>query len=50
MLRNAVQWAHNPGPAWKDVAEAPNVPFDKAPEKITPRGGSLHQAGEEGYR
>jgi len=50
VLRNAVNWACNPAAAWKDVAEAPNVPFDKAPEKITPRGGSLHKAGEKGYR
>ncbi len=50
VLRNAVRWAHNPAPAWKDVAEAPNVPYDKAPEKITPRGPSLHEHGEEGFR
>ena len=50
VLRNAVRWARNPAPAWKDVANAPNVPVDKAPETIAQKGGSLHKAGEEGYR
>ncbi|MBP7241752.1 ThuA domain-containing protein [Amaricoccus sp.] len=50
VLRNAVRWAHNPAPAWKAVADAPNVPVEKAPEKIAAKGGSLHKAGEEGYR
>lgn len=50
VLRNAVRWAHNPAPAWTDVADAPNVPADKAPEPITPQGGALHAPGEEGYR
>ena len=38
LLRNAVRWAHNPAAAWHDVAEAPNVPVDRAPEKITAEG------------
>ena len=50
ILRNAVHWAHNPAPAWADVSAAPNVPVAKAPEKIEAKGGSLHKAGEEGYR
>jgi len=50
LLRNAVHWAYNPAAAWTDVHEAPNVPVDKAPEKIEQKGGSLHKAGEEGYR
>lgn len=50
VLRNAVRWARNPAPAWKAVGDAPNVPIDKAPEKIVQKGGSLHRAGEEGYR
>ena len=50
VLRNAVRWARNPAPAWRDVAEAPNVPHDQAPEKIAPTGPSLHKPGEEGYR
>lgn len=50
VLRNAVHWAYNPAAAWRDVAEAPNVPHDQAPEKIVPKGPSLHKPGEEGYR
>ncbi len=50
VLRNAVRWAHNPAPPWTDVGDAPNVPIDRAPEPLTPKGASLHQAGEEGYR
>jgi trehalose utilization protein len=50
VLRNAVRWAYNPAVAWRDVAEAPNVPWDKAPEPISPKGPSLHKAGEAGYR
>lgn len=50
MLRNAVRWAYNPAPAWTDVAEAPNVPVDRAPEKLTAKGASLHRPGEEGLR
>jgi trehalose utilization protein len=37
VLRNAVHWAHNPAPAWKDVGEAPNVPAEKAREEIGAR-------------
>ncbi|MCB8839058.1 ThuA domain-containing protein [Aurantimonas sp. VKM B-3413] len=50
VLKNAVRWAHNPVPAWEDVAEAPNVPVEKAPETIEKRGPALHKPGEEGYR
>lgn len=50
VLRNAVRWAHNPAPAWTDVAEPPNVPGERAPEPLTAKGGSLHKPGEEGYR
>ncbi|MFO1104774.1 MAG: ThuA domain-containing protein [Amaricoccus sp.] len=50
VLRNAVRWAYNPAPAWTDVAEAPNVPVDRAPEKLTAKGASLHRPGEEGLR
>ena len=50
VLRNAVHWAYNPAAAWADVAEAPNVPVDRAPEKITQKGGTLHKPGEEGFR
>jgi trehalose utilization protein len=38
VLRNAVKWAMNPAPAWTTITTAPNVPHDKAPEPVTPRG------------
>ena len=50
VLRNAVRWAHNPAPAYMAVHEAPNVPVEKAPEKIVERGPKLHAPGEQGYR
>jgi trehalose utilization protein len=50
VLRNAVRFVHNPAQAWTEVSAAPNVPVERAPERITPRGASLHRAGEEGFR
>lgn len=50
VLRNAVRWAHNPAPAWTKVSEALNRPVNEAPEPIAARGGSLHKAGEAGFR
>jgi trehalose utilization protein len=50
VLRNAVRWAHNPTPRWHAIAEAPNVPVEKARETIVERGLRLHRPGEEGYR
>ena len=50
VLRNAVRWANHPGPAWRDVSAAPNVPVERAPEAIETRGPTLHSAGEAGYR
>jgi len=50
ILRNAVAWAHNPLPRWKNIDEAPNVPTEKAPEKIESRGPHLHAPGEAGFR
>ncbi|MEC5290354.1 ThuA domain-containing protein [Aurantimonas sp. C2-6-R+9] len=50
VVKNAVRWAYNPVPAWKDVAAAPNVPADKAPETLEVKGPRLHKAGEAGYR
>ena len=50
VLRNAVRWAHNPAPAWKGIAAAPNVPIERALEKLTERGERLHRPGEEGFR
>ena len=49
ILRNAAKWAAPEGVRWTDVRKAPNVPVDKAPEKIVKRGGSLHADGEEGF-
>ncbi len=49
VLRNAVNWAYNPNRV-TTIHDAPNVPVEKALEKITARGGSLHEAGEEGFR
>jgi trehalose utilization protein len=42
VLRNAVRWAHNPQPRIEKPSDAPEVPADKAPEKITVRGPSVH--------
>jgi trehalose utilization protein len=50
ILRNAVRWAYNPAPAWKHIADAPNAPVEKAREKITARGPTLHAPGELGLR
>ena len=50
VLRNAVNWAYNPGVQPVNINSAPNTPVDKAPEKITERGPRLHQAGEAGFR
>ncbi len=49
-LRNAVRWSANPAPAWTTIEEASNVPYDKAPEPITPRGPTLHAHGQAGFR
>jgi len=40
VMRNAVRWARPEGGRWIDAC--PNVPWDKAPEKIAPRGPSVH--------
>jgi len=49
VLRNAVNWAYNSN-RYPELNTAPNVPVEKAIEPITARGGSLHEAGEEGFR
>ena len=49
VLRNAVRWANNVDGAWKTVHAAPNVPVEKAIEKIVERGPRLHKAGEAGF-
>jgi len=40
VIRNAVHWARPDGPRQVDASR--NVPWDQAPEKITPRGPSVH--------
>ncbi|MEO2039123.1 MAG: ThuA domain-containing protein, partial [Martelella sp.] len=50
VIANAVRWAHNPARRIADPTAAPNVPVDKAPEKITERGARLHNPGEDGFR
>ena len=50
VLRNAVGWACNPVPAWRDIDAAPNVPIEEALEPLTEKGPKLHEADEEGYR
>jgi trehalose utilization protein len=40
VIRNAVRWARPDGARWIDASR--NVPWDQAPEKITPRGPSVH--------
>ena len=50
VLRNAVRWAHNPAPRWQRIADGPNVPVEKARERIVARGPRLHAEGEAGFR
>lgn len=50
VLRNAVKWAANPAERLRNVTDAPNVPVEKAPEKIEMRGPSVHKPGEKGFR
>ena len=50
VIRNAVKWAHNPMARVAKPTDAPNVPVDKAPEKIEERGPKLHQSGQQGLR
>ena len=48
VLVNAVHWAVPGGGRWID--SCPNIPIEKAPEKITARGPTLHEPGEQGFR
>ena len=47
VIRNAVHWAQ---PEGKWIDSCPNVPIDKACEKIVQAGESLHAPGEAGFR
>jgi len=48
VIHNAVFWAKPEGSRWIDTC--PNVPIEKAPEKITVQGETLHKPGEAGLR
>ena len=48
VIFNAVHWARPEGSRWIDTC--PNVPIEKAAEKIVAKGGSLHAPGEAGFR
>jgi trehalose utilization protein len=48
VIANAAHWAKPEGARWIDTC--PNVPIERAAEKITQKGASLHVAGEAGYR
>lgn len=48
VLKNAVRWARPEGSPWID--SCPNVPIEEACEPLTKQGGSLHKAGEAGFR
>ena len=47
VINNAVHWARPDG-LWIDTC--PNVPVEKAVEKILARGPTLHDAGAAGFR
>jgi len=48
VIQNGVRWARPEGSLWMDAC--PNVPIDKAVEKITQKGETLHKTGEAGFR
>ncbi len=49
VLRNAVHWAAPEG-HFENPRKAPNVPSEKAKEKIVKKGGSLHKPGSAGLK
>jgi trehalose utilization protein len=48
VIHNAVVWARPEGAPWID--SCPSVPIEKAAEKITRQGESVHKPGEAGLR
>lgn len=48
VLRNAAHWARPEGSRWIDAC--PNVPIEKAAEKIVMQGESVHEPGQAGFR
>jgi trehalose utilization protein len=48
VIQNAARWARPEGSRWVD--SCPNVPIEKAAEKIVQKGEALHKPGEAGFR
>jgi len=48
VIRNGVRWARPEGSRWIDTC--PNVPIEKAAEKIKQQGETLHKPGEAGFK
>ncbi len=48
VIRNAALWARPEGSPWID--SCPNVPIEKAAEKIVAQGESVHKPGEAGFK
>jgi trehalose utilization protein len=48
VLRNAVHWAAPDSERWID--SCPQIPADKAAERLTSKGPRLHKEGEEGFK
>jgi len=48
VIRNAARWAAPEGSRWID--SCPNVPIEKACEKIQQQGETLHKQGEAGFK
>jgi len=48
VIQNAVHWTRPEGSRWID--SCPNIPVEKAPEKIVQKGATLHQPGEAVFR
>jgi len=48
VLANAVRWAAPEGRKWVDAC--PNIPVEKAREKLVAKGPKLHQPSQEGFK
>jgi trehalose utilization protein len=48
VIENGVHWARPEGSRWIDTC--PNVPIEKAAEKIKQQGETVHKPGEAGFR
>ncbi len=48
VLRNAVRWAAPDPERWVDTC--PQIPADRAPERLTVKGPRMHRKGEEGFK